>query len=183
MMSYRWNIQLPWVTQKRFIGNWQFRLEPLLECGLDFNGKTVLDAGCNIGIIAYELSKRGAASIHGIDHYRSGIYAARNIFAGVDIPSRFDILDMTRDRKLRRSLKPGYDIVLFMSVWQHVRKEYGDRVANRLTATLAERCNGVFVGQTIEDQAAAFSAVMKTLGFAPLFDRDPQGRLFTFQRV
>lgn len=87
MKSYRRRFQLPWVTEKRFIGNWDFRLRPLLECNIDFKGKSILDAGCNVGVIDYEISKFGPSFIHGIDNYRAGIYAARNIFAGVEVPA------------------------------------------------------------------------------------------------
>lgn len=183
MKTYRRRFQLPWVTEKRFIGNWDFRLKTILECNLDFKGKRILDAGCNIGLIDYEISKFEPSFIHGIDNYKAGIYAARNIFAGVEVPSRFEILDMANDKRLRKSLDPSYDIVLFMSVWQHIRRELGSRIADRMTATLAERCNGIFVGQTAKEQASEFSELMKSLGFAVVYDRDPLGRLFTYARI
>lgn len=176
------SIKRRWRLQKRFINDWDYRLAGIFDCDVDYSGKTILDAGCNIGIIDYEISKRKPASIHGIDTYRPGILAARNIFLGVDLPSRFDVLDLTDDRKLRKILEPSYDIVLFMVVWQHVRNKHGDAVATRLTATLAERCSGTFVGKTKADQAADFTAVMNSLGFDTVYDRDPLGRLFTYQR-
>ncbi len=168
--------------QKRFIRNWDYRLAGLFECGVDFSGKSILDAGCNVGIIDYEISKRQPASIHGIDSYRMGILAARNIFLGVDSPARFDVADLTNQRKLDRLLDASYDIVLFMAVWQHVRAKHGEAVARRLTATLTERCAGTFVSTTVADQAADFSALMRSLGFAAVYNSDPAGRLFTFER-
>lgn len=183
MMQYRGKIQLPWRLEKRFIRDWEYRLAGVFECGVDFSGKTVLDAGCNVGIIAYEIAKKAPSFIHGMDNYRAGIYAARNIFLGVDIPSRFDVADLTNDRKLRKILQPAYDVVLFMSVWQHLRREYGEAAANRTTATLAERCVGAFVAQTKKTQASEFSALMKSLGFRIAYDCDPDGRLFVFVKA
>lgn len=182
MKSYRKLVQFPWVVERRFIGNWDFRLKPLLDSRIDFGGKRILDAGCNIGLIDYEISKFGPSFIHGLDNYRAGIYAARNIFVGVDVPSRFEIVDMANVGRLKTVLEPSYDIVLFMSVWQHIRRELGERVAAAVTEALAERCAGIFVGQTAENEAGEFTSLMKRLGFSIGYDGDPAGRLFTYYR-
>ena len=43
---------------------WRQRLADLLACEVDYAGKTVLDAGCNVGILAYEITKLGPSFIH-----------------------------------------------------------------------------------------------------------------------
>ena len=52
-----------------FTGDWAHRFQGLFDCGVVFSGKSILDAGCNVGIIAYEVAKLGPASIHGIDRF------------------------------------------------------------------------------------------------------------------
>ncbi len=177
------NIYTPWKTYKRFIGNWDFRLAGIFDCGVDFSGKTILDAGCNVGIIDYEIAKRSPAFIQGIDDYPAGISAARHIFQGVDVESRFDVADLTNDRKLRGLLRPSYDVVMFMSVWQHIRGQRGEAVADRVLATLTERCAGTFIAKTTDNIAHEFTAAMKTHGFRVAYGEDPLGRLFTFVRA
>lgn len=183
MRIYGRNLYWPWKPYKRFIGNWDFRLAGIFDCGVDFSGKTILDAGCNIGLIDYEISKRGPAFIHGIDDYRAGIGAARHIFMGVDVESRFDVADLTSDRRLRGLLRPSYDIVLFMSVWQHIRSQRGEAVADRVVATLTQRCTGTFIAKTTDNIAHEFTAVMARHGFRVAYAGDPLGRLFTFVRA
>ena len=51
----------------RFIGNWEYRLQRIFGCGVSYSGKRVLDAGCNVGILAYEIGKKRPALINGID--------------------------------------------------------------------------------------------------------------------
>ena len=59
---------------------WRQRLEDLVACEIDYAGKTVLDAGCNVGILAYEIAKLGPSFIHAIDGSRPVLNAARLIF-------------------------------------------------------------------------------------------------------
>ncbi len=183
MRIYGRNLYWPWKTYKRFIGNWDFRLAGIFDCGVDFSGKTILDAGCNVGIIDYEIAKKSPAFIHGIDDYPAGIAAARHIFQGLDVASRFDVADLTNDRRLRGLLRPSYDVVMFMSVWQHIRGQRGEAVADRVLATLTERCAGTFIAKTTDNIAHEFTAAMERHGFRVAYGGDPLGRLFTFVRA
>ena len=174
----------PWKSYKSFMGNWEHRLAGVFDCNVDFSGKTILDAGCNVGIIDYEIAKRSPAFIHGIDSYWGGINAARHIFHGVDVESRFDVADITNDRKLRRLLRPSYDIVIMMAVWQHIRTARGQAVADRVVATLAEHCTGVFIVRIKESMSNEFLAVMRRQGFRVAYeDGDLARRLITFVKA
>ncbi|MEW9837734.1 hypothetical protein [Mesorhizobium marinum] len=183
MRVFSRNVYWPWSQYKCFTGNWDWRLTGIFDCNVDYSGKTILDAGCNIGLIDYEISKRSPAFIHGIDSYRAGISAARHIFQGVDVPSRFDVADLGNDRRLRKLLLPSYDIVLFMSVWHQVKQNRGSRISDRLVATLTEHCSGVVVAKNPERFSSSFKQVMHDHGFRIAYDGDPLGRLFTYVRA
>jgi 2-polyprenyl-3-methyl-5-hydroxy-6-metoxy-1,4-benzoquinol methylase len=174
------NVYWPWNDYKRFMGNWDWRLSGIFDCDVDYSGKTILDAGCNIGMIDYEISKRSPSFVHGIDDYRAGISAARHIFQGVDVPSRFDVADLGNDRRLRKLLMPSYDVILLMSVWHQVEQDRGSKVSDRLVATLTERCSGVFVAKNPARFSGPFTEVMRNHGFRVAYDGDPLGRLFTY---
>lgn len=76
----------------KFAGNWEERLSGVF-C-VNYANKSVLDVGCNIGIVACEISKRSPASIRGCDIHTRSIEAAKAIFVGSPVPSRFEALDV-----------------------------------------------------------------------------------------
>ncbi|TKB75006.1 MAG: hypothetical protein E5W81_16190, partial [Mesorhizobium sp.] len=71
--------------QKRFKGTWDDRLDGLFSAEVDYAGKSILDVGCNMGVVAYEISKLGPTSIHGIDILKPHIETARMIFLGCPV--------------------------------------------------------------------------------------------------
>jgi 2-polyprenyl-3-methyl-5-hydroxy-6-metoxy-1,4-benzoquinol methylase len=150
----------PRVQGTRVGRSWPQRIEDLDACGIDYAGKTVLDAGCNIGILAYEIAKRGPAFIHLIDGSREMLDAARLIFRSVDTPHRLDLVDLANDRRLRKVLRPSYDIVQLLAVYQHVARARGDRAARLMLATLAEHCSETFVAAS---NPAYLPAITETL--------------------
>ena len=103
--------------KKLYNGTISERLSGIFDVDLDYAGKSILDVGCNIGIIGYEISKSRPKLIHGIDSYRPAIDTARRIFMGVDTESAFHAVDLANDRALHRVLEPQYDIVLLLAVW------------------------------------------------------------------
>ena len=127
---------------------------------VDYAGKMVVDAGCNVGILAYEISKRGAAFIHALDGSPQMLAAAKLIFRSVDTPHRLDLVDLANDRRLREVLRPAYDIVQLLAVYQHVERARGDALARRMLATLAERCTETFV---VASNPAYLPAITETL--------------------
>ena len=151
--------------RRRFgTGDWTERYRPLLELAIDYRGKTVLDAGCNLGIVGYEISKLGPASYHGVDSYQPALEVARAIFSGVSVVHRFDRVDLRRHDRLARVLSPTYDIVLFLSVYQHIANRNGHECAQKTLSLLAGHCAGLFVATCIERDETEVVAVLKTAG-------------------
>lgn len=160
---------------KMFGGYWPERLVGLFDCGVDYRGKRLLDAGCNMGIIAYEIAKEMPAHVHGVDHFRSAVGVARKIFAGVPVPSRWDAVDLTNDRKLRRCLEASYDIVMLLGVYQHIREQNVDR-AQRMIRTLGERCRETMMIRTKEEYRDELAGLLGPLGFAHVAEHYAEGR-------
>ncbi|MGH6749923.1 MAG: hypothetical protein ACRECI_11495 [Methyloceanibacter sp.] len=150
----------PRIQGTRVGRSWRQRIEDLDACGIDYSGKTVLDAGCNVGILAYEISKRGPAFIHALDGSRQMLDAAKLIFRSVDTPHRLDLVDLANDHRLREVLRPAYDIVQLLAVYQHVACARGDTLARRMLGTLAERCTETFVAAS---NPAYLPAITETL--------------------
>ena len=155
-----------------FIGDWNHRIGDLFRCGIEFRDRTVLDAGCNMGILAYEIAKHEPKFIHGIDRSIGYIRTAQMIFLGVALDSQFDRLDMSRAKELTAALRPSYDIVLFLSVYQHLRNAYGVDLAQGTLRTLLARCHGHFVFRVPQAELAEADAVIIGEGFVKTFTGD-----------
>jgi tRNA (mo5U34)-methyltransferase len=85
----------------------------------DLSGKTVLDIGCNGGFYSFELKRRGAARVLGVDHDPTYLTQAR--FAreqlGIDVEfAQGNVYDIDR-------IVGGeqFDYVVFMGVLYHLR--------------------------------------------------------------
>lgn len=141
------------------------RLAGLFDVGIDYTGKSVLDVGCSIGLIAYEVSKKGPESIHGVDRYKLAIKTARRIFRGVKVKSSFDAFDLARRSARQRFLKPHYDIVLFLCVWHQLKFVKGPEIAAEIVRDLTARCGEYLIARTPAEEEREFHAVMESLGF------------------
>ena len=83
----------------------------------DLTGKTVLDIGCNAGFYSFEMKRRGAARVLGIDadeHYlRQARFTAE--VKGVDVEfEHMPVWDIA-------ALQEKFDLVIFMGVFYHLR--------------------------------------------------------------
>jgi len=160
--------------RRRFSGgDWATRTRPLFELGVDYRGKTILDAGCNIGIVGYELSKQQPSFYHGIDVYRPALKVAEAIFSGVDIGFRFDQIDLSDAKALSRKLQPSYDIVLLLHVFKYLIDQSGEAAARRSLATLANRCADRFIVNGFPVTAEAVADVMTDAGLFLEHERAP----------
>jgi tRNA (mo5U34)-methyltransferase len=84
---------------------------------LNLTGKTVLDIGCNAGFYSFEMKRRGAARVLGIDtdeHYlRQARFAAEVKTAAVEFRN-LAVWDVAE-------LQEKFDLVIFMGVLYHLR--------------------------------------------------------------
>jgi tRNA (mo5U34)-methyltransferase len=83
----------------------------------DLSGASVLDIGCNGGFYSFEMKRRGAARVLGVDH--DPVYLAQARFAreqfGLDVEFvQADVYDIDK-------LGETFDFVLFMGVLYHLR--------------------------------------------------------------
>jgi 2-polyprenyl-3-methyl-5-hydroxy-6-metoxy-1,4-benzoquinol methylase len=168
-----------------FSGTWDDRLSGLFACEVDFKGRRVLDAGSNMGVIAYEISKLRPSFIHGIDRFRRAVTVARRIFAAINVPHRFDVVDFFDDRKVLDVLEPSYDIVLLMAVWQHIVRADEERAA-RFLDRVAVRCREAVVFRGSEDWGEHFERAIAKHGFTLAFRgeraSDAAGPILVFRR-
>ena len=128
--------------KKKFAGTWEDRLDGLFECGVDYSGKRIIDVGCNMGVVAYEIAKLRPRSIHGIDILYPHVTVARRLFQGSAVQSRFDRINLG-SRKLPSILAPEYDVALLLAVYHHMVRSLGKKRAKEVLALIVNRCSTV----------------------------------------
>ena len=158
-----------------FRGTWPLRIGDLFNCGIDYRNRTILDVGCNMGILAYEIAKTQPKSIHGVDLDKDFIHVAKMVFCGVPVESRFERLDLTRPRDVARTLETTYDIVVFLAVYQHLYKANGHEVALAVTEDLISRCGEAFVLRTRPRFVPEIEKVANRHGLSLTFRGQPDG--------
>lgn len=175
---------LIWATpEKRFTGTWDDRLDSLFSVGVDYAGKSILDLGCNMGVVAYEIAKQGPSFIHGVEKHPPHVYVAQTIFSGVGTPSRFDCTRIGSSQ-FYRLLRPSYDIVLMLAVYHHFRRKLGPENVKALLRSLTERTTTIIVrdpGRTIVE----ITSGLLEFGFLPIAKAPPTpsiGGLTVFRR-
>ena len=110
-----------WTAPGHFLGNYPgFKFDRFKHAlPADLSGKSVLDIGCNAGFYAMEMARRGAARVVGIDsderYLAQGRLAAEALGFAREIEFRkLDVYDVG-------ALGEGFDLVIFMGVFYHLR--------------------------------------------------------------
>jgi tRNA (mo5U34)-methyltransferase len=121
---------------------WQFFRHAVPE---DLSGKTVLDIGCNAGFYAFEMQRRGASRVLGVDH--DGRYLGQAALARRQLGlsdrqvelRQLEVYDVDR-------VDEQFDLVLFMGVFYHLKHPL---YALEKVAQLLRR-GGLLLFQTME---------------------------------
>lgn len=109
---------------RRVAGFHDIRLDGLIDIVMRARGASVLDIGCNRGLVGFELANNGAEVVHGCDNYEAGIKVARELFADIrHVRSQFEVVDL---REGPGALKPyfgqTYDIVLLLATYHKLKR-------------------------------------------------------------
>jgi tRNA (mo5U34)-methyltransferase len=108
-----------WTAPDHFLGDyprskWQ-RFSSSLPA--DLRGKTVLDVGCNAGFYSFEMKRRGAERVLGIDASAEYLEQARFASSVLKLDVEFRQLSTYQVAQLAER----FDLVLFMGVLYHLR--------------------------------------------------------------
>ena len=131
----------------------------------------MLDIGSCDGLVAYELARGGAATIHGFERDAADVLFAQRLFRDVPMESRFvqanlAISGSEFERLFGPKLLDQYDTVLFLGMYHHLDRQMERPDLDDLVEFLLGRTRRRFVVRTmqideVEPQirAAAFSQV------------------------
>jgi hypothetical protein len=104
--------------QRRVAGVHDIRLDGMLDIVLRAKGASVLDIGCNRGMVGFEMANNGAKLVHGCDNFEDGIWTARQVFADIrSVESQHEVIDLTKGPHAFDVFGDRtYDIVLCLAV-------------------------------------------------------------------
>ena len=108
-----------WTAPDHFLGNYPEVKFASFRSALpaDLKGKTVLDIGCNAGFYSFEMKRRGAARVVGIDTDPGYLRQARFAAEVLGLEVEFRQLAVWQIAELGEK----FDLVIFMGVLYHLR--------------------------------------------------------------
>lgn len=112
-----------YAVQRRVAGPNDIRLDGISDLLMRARKTSVLDIGCNRGMVGFEFALNGAKLVHGCDIYEKGIETAREIFADLrNCESRFEVMDLTEGPKSMVKFEGPYDIVLCLATYHKLKR-------------------------------------------------------------
>lgn len=132
------------IGQKNFQGDLFGRFQGLDPLFQRAGGCSVLDLGMSEGHIAYEFARHGALVVHGLEQHRDKVRFAERLFRDTAIDTCFLCADLSFsgpsfEARYGKALLPRYDIVLFLGVYHHLKKEISETDLGSLVDAIAER--------------------------------------------
>jgi SAM-dependent methyltransferase len=150
---------------RRVAGYHDIRLDGMLDLVIRARGASVMDIGCNRGLVGFEMANNGARLVHGCDSFLEGIETARNLFADLrSVESQFEVVDLCRGMpalKVFGSVR--YDIVLMLATYHKLKRIVEPGVLDALMTGLSERTIKWFGWRATSDKPAENHEEMKVL--------------------
>ncbi len=110
--------------QRRVAGYHDIRLDGILDIVPRAHGSSIMDIGCNRGLVAFEMANNGARVVHGCDNYADGIRTARELFADLrNVRSQFEVVDLREGPSALDPFGKGHwDIVLMLATYHKLKR-------------------------------------------------------------
>jgi SAM-dependent methyltransferase len=131
---------------RRVAGYHDIRLDGIYDLILRAQGMSVMDVGCNRGMVGFEFVQNGAVRSDGVDNHQESIGFARELHTdnrGID--AQFEVADLTKGAE---AFKPfgdrKWDIVLFLATYHKLRRVMSPEDLTKLVKFLASRTNRYF---------------------------------------
>ncbi len=127
--------------QRRVGGYHDIRLDGIGDLLFRARGVSVLDVGCNRGLVGFEFANNGARLVHGCDNFPDGIRTARELFADLrNVENRFEIVDLTLGpSSIAIFGDTKYDIVLLLATFHKLKRVMPVALLNELIRDLGSR--------------------------------------------
>ena len=155
---------------RRVAGYHDLRLDGISDLLFRARDASVLDIGCNRGLVSFEFANNGAALVHGCDYYKEGVHTACELFADIlGVKSHFEVVDLTGGpaalkKAFGRDYKSRYDIVLFLAVYHKLKRQMADKDLFALVKHLGERAGRYFAWRGAHPEDDEIAPALKKAG-------------------
>lgn len=151
--------------ERRVAGYHDIRMDGMTDLVVRARGASVLDVGCNRGLVGFEMANNGAKIVHGCDNYELGILTAKELFSDLRaVESQFEVVDLSQGP---HALKPfgarRYDIVLMLATYHKLKRVMPAALLSKLMRDLGSRTIRYFGWRGTSTQVAENEAEMATL--------------------
>lgn len=156
--------------ERRVAGFHDIRLDGMTDLVVRARGASVLDVGCNRGLVGFEMANNGAKVVHGCDNYELGILTAKELFADLrSVEIQFEVVDLSKGAV---ALKPfgdrHYDIVLMLATYHKLKRIMSKELLSGLMQDLGRRTIKYFGWRATstqhEENAAEMALVAADMG-------------------
>lgn len=136
---------------RRVAGLHSIRMDGMTDLVTRARGASVLDIGCNRGLVGLEMYGNGARRVWGVDNYVQGIAAAREIFADLrDCEARFELAQLDQgpaayEAAFGTGAQERHDIVLLLATLHKLKRVMKPEDVDKFIRYFGDR-TGTFFG-------------------------------------
>lgn len=142
-------------VQRRVAGVHDFRLDGVSDVLSRCRGASVLDLGCNRGMVSLEMARNGAEIVHGLDYDPGSIDVARSVFADCRyVDYKFEVADLSKGvHAVKEHFPTGrYTFLLLLATLHKLHKQMPLADELNLCRYLGTRTDKWFVWRGTEGQ-------------------------------
>lgn len=154
--------------RRRVAGFHDIRMDGITDLVCRAPGMSVLDIGCNRGLVGFEFANNGAAKVHGCDIFEEGINTARELFADLRaVESRFEVVDLTGGGNALDDAfgDTKYDIVLMLATYHKLNRVMSYPELSSLMQQIGKRAKQYFAWRGTSDQFEANEQELRDIDF------------------
>lgn len=137
----------PPTPMRRVAGYHDIRMDGIADLVIRARGASVLDIGCNRGMVGFEMANNGAKLVHGCDIYEPGIITAREVFADLrSVEAKFEVFDVSKGGEAFKKVfgDRKYDITLMLATYHKLRRTMSGEKLQQLMVFLGNNTHRYF---------------------------------------
>jgi SAM-dependent methyltransferase len=162
-------VSVNWLEEHRIMrrvgGRCDYRLDGLSDLLVRANGMSVLDLGCNRGMIGKDFADRGATLVHGCDIDEAAIFVSRSVFIDIrNVASKFEVVDLSVGAaSLEVFGTQKYDTILMIATYHKLKRIMSPEALSELVKALGERTIRFFAWRGTSEKHQENEVEMKNL--------------------